>query len=139
MSVNTDIAAAVVTLLNGGSFSQAFTSSRQWTPKFSLPELATLRVSVKPATETITKADREKDYFDVAIDVGVQRKVDSDAEIDDMDDLAEEIIDHLRNQRLSSLNAAFLSITREPILYDAHLEEHRAFTSIITVTYRVRR
>lgn len=139
MSVVTDIADAVVTSLNGGSFSQTFTASRKWTPKFSLPDLATLRVSVKPNTETVSKADREKDFFDIAIDVGVQRKVDSDSEIDDMDDLVGEIIDHLRNQRLSNLNAAFLSITRDPVLYDAHLEEHHAFTSIITVTYRVRR
>jgi hypothetical protein len=35
--------------------------------------------------------------------------------------------------------AAWLSITHEPIFAPEHLDQERAFTSVVSATYRVRR
>lgn len=140
MSILLTIADAVVTLLNGTTFSEPFVAARSWRPSFSLEDLSSLRVSVRPSSETITPADRGTDFFDCVIDVGVQKKILNDDEVDRLDALTEELVDHLRNNAPAGLTqVAFVSIAREPVVSPEHLSEHRAFTSIITVTYRARR
>jgi len=134
------IADAVTASLNAGSFGTPFTAERLYQPAFELADLADLKVSVVPKGVTIATASRDGSYFDCAVDIGIQKKIADDAEIDGLVDLAGEIADHLRMKRLDDVpEAVWLSIEHEPVVAGEHLEQQRALTSILTVTYRVRR
>lgn len=142
MSTIIDIADAVVASLNAGGFSLPFDAQRKYQPVFELPEMQTLHVSVVPKSIAITTAARDTGFFDCAIDIGVQKKVNPDQpdELDALTDLVEEIADHLRMKRPEEApSAAWLSIANEPVFAPEHLEQWRQFTSVLTVTYRVRR
>lgn len=142
MSTVIDIADAVVASLNAGTFSQTFEAERKYQPVYELPDMQTLHVSVVPRSVSITTATRETGYFDCAVDVGVQKKVNPDEpdEIDALMNLVEEIADHLRMKRLNDApQAAWVSIENEPAFASEHLDQQRVFTSVLTVTYRVRR
>ncbi len=138
MSTIVDIADAITLSLNAGVFSPSFTAMRMFRPAFGLPDLATLQVSVVPKALTITSATRTSSYFDCAVDIGVQKKISADAEIDVLVGLVEQIVDHLRQKRLTGIPAAaFISIANEPVLALEHLDQERVFTSVLTLTYRV--
>ncbi|MFO0839605.1 MAG: hypothetical protein U1D55_13900 [Phycisphaerae bacterium] len=142
MSTIIDIADAIVASLNAGTFSQPFEAERKYQPVFELPDMQTLHVSVVPRSVAITTATRESSYFDCAVDVGVQRKVNPDepTELDELMNLVEEIADHLRMKRLDEAQqAAWVAIENEPAFASEHLDQQRVFTSVLTVTYRVRR
>jgi len=140
VSVITELADAVAASLNAGSFGMPFTAERLHQPSFDLAELAELHVSVVPKSQTITNATRQHSFFDCAIDVGVQKKVADDAEVDALLDLVQEIADHLRLKRLDDYpTAAWLSIEHEPVVASEHLDQNRQLTSVLTVTYRVKR
>lgn len=140
MSTLVAIADAVTASLNAGSFGTPFTAERLYQPAFELADLADLKVSVVPKDVTIATASRDGSYFDCAVDIGIQKKIADDAEIDGLVDLAEEIADHLRMKRLDDApEAVWLSIEHEPVVAAEHLERQRTLTSILTVTYRVRR
>ena len=83
MSVITDIADAVTTSLNAGTFIEDFTAERLHQPSFELPELQTLRVSVVPKSVEIRNATRQHSFFDCAVDVGIQQKIDDDDRVDE--------------------------------------------------------
>ncbi|MCE7974806.1 MAG: hypothetical protein DYG92_10885 [Leptolyngbya sp. PLA1] len=109
-------------------------------PAFTLEDLKDLRVSVVPRTTGISAASRESSAFECVIDVGVQKKLADDAEIDGLLDLVEEIADHVRLKRLPAApDAAWAGIAHDPVVSSESLEQHRAFTSVLSVTYRVRR
>jgi len=140
--VITQIADAVVTSLNGGSFSLPFTAERRYQPSFALAEMETLRVTVVPKAVSITTATRQHSYYDCAVDIGVQKKVtpEDQDEADALLGLVDALIAHLRGQRLDDVpDAAWLSITHEPIFAAEHLDSKHVLTSVLTVTYRVQR
>lgn len=140
MSVIVQLADAVTASLNAGTFSLEFTAQRLHQPSFDLADLATLRVSVVPRSQMITNAARLSSYFDCAIDIGVQKKIADDAEVDALLDLVEEIADHLRHKRLDDYpDAAWLSIEHDPVVASEHLDQNRQLTSILTATFRVKR
>ena len=142
MSVIVDVADAVVASLNGGSFSLPFTAERKYLPAVELADLAALHVTVVPKSVAISTATRDSSYFDCAIDIGIQKKVNPDdpAELDVLVNLAQEIVDHLRLKQLPTLPAAaWLNIAQEPVFAPEHLDQERAFTSVLTVSYRLRR
>lgn len=140
MSTILDIADAVTSSLNAGPFNPALAAERRYQPAFDLADLAALKVSVVPKSVTISNATRESGYFDCAIDIGVQKKIADDTEIDGLVGLVEQIADHLRQKRLDDApEAAFVSVANEPVFAPEHLDQQRVFTSVLTVTYRVRR
>ncbi len=113
---------------------------RLFQPAFTLEELKDLKVSVVPRTIGITAASRDSSNFDCVIDVGVQQKLTDESEIDDLLDLVEEIADRLRLRRLPEApDAAWVGIAHEPVVSSESLEQHRVFTSVLSVTYRRRR
>ena len=96
MATIIDIADAVVAQLNGGSFSQPLTAERHYQPKFELPQMTALHVSVVPRGLASKTLDRSRDTFDYQIDVAVQQKTDmSGASLDGLMNLVEELADHL--------------------------------------------
>jgi len=140
VSVLIDLADGVTAALNAGSFSLSFTAARVHQPSHDLVELADLRVNVVPRSLLITGATRQLSSFEAAIDVGIQKHVAGDAEVDQLLDLAQEVADHLRHTRLDDVpEAAWVSIAHDPVVAAELLDQHRVLTSVLTVTYRVLR
>ncbi|MBI1373351.1 MAG: hypothetical protein GC159_11525 [Phycisphaera sp.] len=142
MSLVIDIADAVATELNNaapGTFSQAFTAERQVLPIFELADLAELKVTVVPRSVQITGSTRAASQYEIAIDVGVQKRIGKqvDDDVETLSTLVDEIGDYLRRRQLSQATyAAWVSIDNEPVYAREHLAEQRVFTSVLTVTYR---
>jgi hypothetical protein len=136
------VADALVAKLQAGTFSLPCEIARGYRPVVELPDLADTKVTVVPKSLSISAATRVDGFYDCAIDIGVQRKVNPDdpAELDALMQLVEELGDHLRGKQLDGFAAAvWLSLQNEPVFAPEHLEQHRQFTSVLTVTYRVRR
>lgn len=142
MSTVIDIADAVVGAIQAGSYGEPVAVERKYRPTFELADLTQVQVSVVPRAVSITTATRDSSYFDCAIDVGVQKKVNADSadDIDALMTLVEQVADQLRMKRLDDApEAAWVSIENEPAFASEHLDQQRVFTSVLTVTYRVRR
>ena len=139
MALVTDIADAVVAELAGGEFSQSFTPERRVLPEFELPDLKDLQVTVVPRGVEIRAATRGMSWYDVQVDVAVQRKIaDADEDVPALCGLVEEIADFLRGWRfVEEPSAVWVSIVNEPVYSPEHLAEKRLFTSVLTVTYRL--
>ena len=143
MSLPTDIADAVAAELNAapeGTFAQAFTAVRAYVPANDVRDLKDLRVLVVPRSREDAVETRRLARVDVAVDVGVQRRVDpaDNAAVDALSDLAEQVLRYLRGRRLAAQEAArWVGAANEPIFYPDHLLEQRVFTSVVRVTYRV--
>jgi hypothetical protein len=137
------IADAVAAHINSGTYSRPVAAERMYQPAFTLEDLKDLRVSAVPRTVGISAASRDSSTFECVIDVGVQQKLPAEAEEDEIDallDLVEEIADRLRLTRLPGApEAAWAGIAHEPVVSSEALEQHRVFTSVLSVTYRVRR
>ena len=142
MAVITDIAEAVVSELNGGSFSQTFTAERGYAPAFELPEMKDLHVTVVPKGAAVMPGSRGHNQHDYQIDVAVQKKLSAvaadNAEIDALMALVEEIADFFRLRRLAAKpEAIWVKADNAPIYSSEHLSELRQFTSVLTLTFRV--
>ncbi len=136
------LAGAIVARLQDGTFSLPFEVQRGYRPVLELPGLTAVKVTVIPKSLAISAATRADGFYDCAIDIGVQRKVNADdpAELDALMRLVEEIADHLRGKPLAGFTAAvWLALENDPIFAPEHLEKERVFTSVLAVTYRVRR
>jgi len=139
VSVILDIADAVVTELNGEGFGLPFTAERAYLPRFDLPEMASLRVTVVPRGLSISAGTRSRDRHEYRIDVGVQQKLEQEdtAELDPLMDLVEEIADHFRGLVLEAdPEAACVGVENGPVYAQDHMREGRLFTSILTLTFR---
>jgi hypothetical protein len=133
------LAYAVVEQLNATAFSQPLVAVRHYQPVFELSEMTELRVSVVPRSVGSKALDRNRDSFEYRIDVAVQQRTDmSQASLDALMTLVEEIADHFRTQPLSGYPAArCVAVANEPVYALEHLDELRQFTSVITLTFRV--
>ena len=142
MSLVIDIADAVTAELNAAppdTFSEAFTAVRMVLPEFDLADLAELKVTVVPKSVEITGATRATSQYEIAVDVGIQKKLgkDLDTEVAALGTLVDEISDYLRRRQLAQTPwAAWSAIRNEPVYAPEHLAQERVFTSVLTVTYR---
>ncbi len=142
MSLVIDIADAVTAELNAaspGTFTPSFTAVRRVLPEFDLADLADLKVSVVPKRVEITGSTRTASQYEIAVDIGVQKKLgkDLDSEVAALSTLVDQIADYLRRRPLSSAPfASWVSISNEPVYAPEHLAEQRVFTSVLTVSYR---
>jgi hypothetical protein len=136
------IADAVTTQLNAAELSQEFVAERLYVPNFDLEDMKELRVSVVPRELTILAHDRTTSKYNARIDVAVQRKFDhgSNAEIDPLIVLIEEIADLFRLKRLDSMPEARCIQVEHPVIYShEHWEQYRQFTSLLTLTFQLAR
>lgn len=142
MSLVIDIADAVTAELNAapaGTFDPAIAAVRRVLPEFELADLAELKVSVVPKSVQITGSTRAASQYEIAVDIGVQKKLgkDLDGEVAALSTLMDQIADYLRRRSLTAAPfAAWVGITNEPVYAPEHLAEQRVFTSVLTVTYR---
>ena len=134
-----EIADAIVAELNAGSFGQTLGAERAYQPTFDLQEMKDLRVTVVPKSITTAVASRADDQVDFAIDIGIQKKLGSDAdtEADVLMALVTEIAAFLNRRPLTAApDVTWVSAANEPIFSPEHFEQLRQFTSVLTVTYR---
>lgn len=148
MSLATDIADAVAVELNAASgnpsvpFSRAFTAERRVLPVYELSDLSALKVTVVPKAVEITGSTRSASQYDIAVDIGVQKKLAPgsdgiDAQVEALGTLVDEINDYLRKRPLASFaGVAWVRSVNDPVYAPEHLHEQRVFTSVLTVTYR---
>lgn len=138
MALIADIADAVVTELNAGSFSVPFTAERLYRPDFELSDMKNLHVSVVPHGLEMATAGRALSQHDVQIDLAVQKKLDAadNAEIDALMGLVEELAEFLRTKRQFG-EAVWVRTENSPVYSQEHLGELRQFTSVLTATLRV--
>ena len=143
MSISIAIADAIAASLNAQGFTPPVAATRSHLPIFDLGQVGdALQVSVIARSVTVEGATRTSNFFDVATDIGVQRKVDPNdpSQIDALLDLVEQIGDHLRLKRLDTFpDAQWLASEHDPVLAAEHLERLSVFTSVLTVTHRVTR
>lgn len=141
MGVIAEIAEAVVTELNAGTFAPAFTADRRYAVVRDVKELTDgVKVSVSPQASENALAGRNSVQRDVTVQIGVQKKLSAadNAEIDELMDLVETIAVFLEFQPLDGCpRAVWLRTGNEPIYAAEHLRNYRVFTSVIQVTYRV--
>lgn len=134
------IAETIKDLLNGYWFSLPFVAERLYVPRYTLEEFGTLRVSVVPGEIEAEALARSSTQFDVAIDIGVQQRLDQATAVTDGDDLmalVDEIAGFLRFQEVAG--AKWLRSAHRVPFFPAHLDQQHLFTAILRVTYRVTR
>jgi hypothetical protein len=142
MALVIDIADAVTAELNAapaGTFDPAITAVRRVLPEFDLADLAGLKVSVVPKALEITGSTRSTSQYEIAVDIGVQKKLgkDLDAEVAALGTLMDQIADYLRRRPLTAAPfAAWVRTQNDPVYAPEHLAAQRVFTSVLTVTYR---
>ena len=136
------IADAVVTKLNADTWDLSFTAVRRYAPTFRLRDMDTLHVTVVPSSESIEQMGRSRRQHDYVIDVGVQQRFssDSNATIDPLADLVQDIADAFAGASLSGYTSAVWTGTEvDPIFAPDHFQQFRQFTSVVHLSYRVYR
>ncbi len=144
MSLVLDIADAVTFEINAAEnvFSQPFTAVRRVLPSFDLEALADLKVTVVPKGVQITGSTRSATQHDIAVDIGIQKKLtgtdaDIDTQVHGLGTLVDQIAGYLTRRPLSGFPwATWVSIANDPVYAPEHLSEQRVFTSVLTTTYR---
>lgn len=140
MKIAIDIADAIVTELKACSFSEPLAVARRVLPEFELAELKDLTVVIVPKSVQINNITRQSSSFDVAVDIGIQQKIDkdTDAEVERLSGVVTELVSYLNRRPLSTLpNVQFKSITNDPVYVPEYLSRKRLFMSILTLIYKV--
>jgi len=137
-SMIVDIADAIVAKLNAEVFFIPFVAERKYAPILDLKELSDLHVTVVPMTSKQDVATRGMSLVDESIDVAVQQKVTAieGEPVDLLMKLSNEINRFLRNLDVEIQDAQWLRVEPEPIYDVAMLREKRAFTGVLTTTYK---
>lgn len=148
MSVSQNLADAVTHEL-GETFAGQMSPRRRFLPQATLAELEQLQVTVTPRSWRRVRADapgripgtRGGLFYDYAIDVGVQKKLsDIETDLPAMLDLVESIADGMRRRPLSQVpGVQCVDVLNEPVYDSDFLLNERAFSSVLTLVYRVLR
>ena len=113
------------------------TVHRRVLPEFELAELKDLTVTVVPKSVELVNVTRDATGYEVAIDIGIQRKIgkDTDAEVATLSGVVSSIVSFLNRRSLPTLKARFKAIANEPVYVPEMLRAQRLFVSVVTVTY----
>lgn len=142
MATILQIADSVTAQLNTAQLSHTISAERLYVPNFDLEDMKELRVSVVPRELIIVAHDRATSKYNARIDVAVQQKFEqgSNAEIDPLVALVEQIADLFRLKRLDSMPEARCTQVEHPVIYSAeHWEQLRQFTSLLTLNFQLSR
>lgn len=140
-SVIIQIADAVVDAINAATLDYTVTAARAYVPVADVKDLTTLRVTVVPRDLAAAADTRHTDLFTYNVDVAVQKVLPADVSaIDPYMRLVEQIADVFRGKALAGYtDATCTAIANAPIYDPGHMDEKRVFTSVITLTFVVRR
>lgn len=132
-----NLADAIVTDLNGHTFSQPFTAVRGYLPTFELPDLGDLKVTVVPKEDEGKLDTRASSLHDYSVEIGIQKKPPTidNGELDPLMLLTQEVADFFLFGKQPGGATLFSSDIR--ILYlQEHLHKLRQFTSVVTLSFR---
>ncbi len=133
----TDIADAVVAVLNAAELDMEFTAERTLLPLYDLKTLRNLKVSVVPKGRKIIQGARVLTIDEIQIDIGIQKKISDDSELDGLMKLVEDIAGLFKAERLAGYpNAICIKKENEPIYDPEHLRQFHQFTSVVTLTFK---
>jgi hypothetical protein len=142
-STTIQIADAVVSELNGHTFSQSFRAVRAYLPEYKLEDMGTLHVTVVPAEFAGEPSDRSRDREDHKLHVAIQQRFKPEngtvplASLDGLVALSEEIRDFLRDRKLTDCPQVRRVKTENKPIYDPkHLKDHNQFTGLLAFTYQ---
>ncbi len=139
----TDLAAA----LSAHTFMGAIPSvAAEWrrVPDYGAEDLGQLKVSVTPGTLEINQRDqptREMDFFYPNLGIVIAKSVSTDAEVDELDELVQHIVDAIRSYHVAL--ASFDNSTdwleiAVPVPFDREmLNERKIFLAEINVVWMV--
>jgi hypothetical protein len=139
------LAKAVAAELNGDAttFSMEFQAERKYQPYEDLRDYAEVKVIVIPRSDTEVPGagSRRAPLRDIVIDVGVQKKIKPQTEVQEYDELfglVEEIKDFFRVKRSDIFpDAVAYMIANDPIFAPQLTDEMNLFTSIISINFRM--
>ena len=139
MATVSAIASAVAAKMNATGFSQEFEAEVVFRPIFDLRNLKTLKVSVVPRAVSFERASRNANSRLVQVDIGIQRKLTDESDIEPLLELVEEItLCFGVGKRLPEYPEALcVEIENEPVYAPEHIEQYRQFTSVVTLTFEV--
>jgi hypothetical protein len=139
----TDLAAA----LSAHAFPGAIpTVAAEWrrVPDYQADDLGTLKVSVTPGTLEINQRDqptREMDFFYPSLGIVIAKSISTDAEVDDLDELVQHIVDAIRSYHVgleSFDNSTDWLEIAVPVPFDREmLNERKVFLAEINVVWMV--
>jgi hypothetical protein len=139
------LADAVVTLLNAGSFSQAFTAEHIPAPYAKTEDISSVKVGVVVPARAKERSSRGSDRAEYTVEIHVLKKfaLFTDAgpdatEFDGLVELAEELADFFgpANHRIDSPEALWTSTLHDPVVDGDFLFEG-VFGSLITLAFKL--
>lgn len=138
MSKLTDLADAVTQLLNEAELSVEFTAERTLLPEYDIKSLKNVKISVVPKGIVTTQGTRIHSLDEIQVDIGIQKKISGESELDGLLQLVENIAGLFKPERLSSYpSAVCVKKENEPIYDPEHLRQYRQFTSVLTLTFKI--
>lgn len=132
------IAEAVKSELNT-QFAGTFTATREYLPQYELEDMATLHVVVAVHGVEVKNEARGKSKEIHKIDVGIMLKPSalSNAILDALMAIVQDVLDFLRQRRLSThAKAICLGVENEPAYSQEHLQKFRQFSSVLTFSFQ---
>lgn len=147
MSVAKDIAEALAASLDAETFSsvaaEPLVERKNW-PTYDVDALSVPVIAVTPATVEATRASRDYFEYDYGINVFLGRHTPTEADADAMIDMAEELLDLIRDHEWDEevtwpegvTSPMTVEIDMNP---DDALAERNVWRAVITATYRVHR
>ena len=140
-NVAKQLAAALSAFTWGSAPGGTITAAMQRKPDYGLEDLGMLRVSVVPGPYTMKTETKGMELADVTTGIVVAKHVGSEAEIDALEDLCQEIVDAIRSNYVKPAGLpAFTDWTEvsNPLPYDPELLEARnVFMAQIAVQWDV--
>jgi predicted P-loop ATPase/GTPase len=120
---------------------QPAVSRLNW-PQYEIEQLQDPVIAVTPGTVTVTRVDRTRHQYDYAVNAFVGRHTPNELDADEMLELAEEIVDVIREHDWDEeidwpegvTSPMELEVTINP---DEALQERNVWRAVITATYRV--
>lgn len=141
-SRNAQLAEAIKTALNAGSFSQTFTAVRSWVVSNTMASSQTLQVNVVPAEDTSNRTARDTDEHTMITFVGIEKKVLGDpasaaanTEIDALVQFTEEISDFFGVNTVSQSLGFFINSSIQVLADPARLLNDKLYLGIVRVEY----
>ena len=145
MSAAREIADALADSLAAYSFSAGSPAvqRRNW-PSYDIEDMADPVVAVLPATVETVRVNRSQWQYDYGITVFIGRHAPTEAIADETMDLAEEIVDAIRQHDWDEAVAWPTGVTSpmevEVVLNpDEGLQDRNVWRAVVTATYRVHR
>ena len=143
MSYLRDIADSLADGLAAVSWSiQSTTVERKNWVAVDLEELATPKIYVTPGGATMTRVSRSSSQAEYSVAVFIGRHAQTDADVDGMIDLADEVLLHIRAHDWANAESWPEGVTSPmeveiEINPDDALNERNAWRAAVNVTYRV--